>query len=260
MRRLGGFSAVVVALAAATTLAAEQMPDRSFRPMIEDRAYAIGTGPIVCVDEGHQNQHTLGESFWPFADLVRRDGYVLRPVTVNRESLVACRVVVIPSPRSYVADAEEMRKWVAAGGSLLVIVDRDSMPAASELANAFGVAPTDSPTTPGRFRSTDQTLRPHAIARGRHAKESASSVTTFTGVALRVPANAEPLLVTSDGVVQGAVMRVDMGRVAFFGDPVLFTAQIVGPERRVVGMSAPGAEQNFRFVLNVMHWLSGVIS
>jgi hypothetical protein len=55
------------------------------------------------------------------------------------------------------------------------------------------------------------------------------------------------------------VMRVEMGRAAFFGDPALFTAQIVGPDRRLVGMSARGSEQNFQFMLNVMHWLSGVI-
>ncbi len=54
-------------------------------------------------------------------------------------------------------------------------------------------------------------------------------------------------------------MRVEMGRAAFFGDPALFTAQIAGPERRLVGMNARGAEQNFQFVLNVMHWLSGVL-
>ena len=54
-------------------------------------------------------------------------------------------------------------------------------------------------------------------------------------------------------------MRLEMGRAALFGDPVLFTAQIVGPERRLVGMSAPGADRNFQFVLNVMHWLSGII-
>jgi hypothetical protein len=75
---------------------------------------------------------------------------------------------------------------------------------------------------------------------------------------MRVPTTAEPLLVGSDGSVQGAVMRVERGRAAFFGDATLFTAQIAGPERRLVGMNARGAE-NFQFVLNVMHWLSGVI-
>ena len=39
----------------------------------------------------------------------------------------------------------------------------------------------------------------------------------------------------------------------------MFSAQIAGAERRPMGMNAPMAEQNARFVLNVLHWLSGVI-
>lgn len=243
------------------TLAAWQMPDRSFRPMIEDRAYAPGAGPVVCFDQSHDNLHTLDAGFWPFADLVRRDGYLVRPMTttLDRQSLGDCRILVIASPRSRITETDSIRTWVAAGNSLLLIVDRDSRAGASDLAPAFGVAFTDNPLKPATFRSTDRTLRDHAIARGRHAKESATSVTTFAGQAMRVPTTAELLLVASDGLVQGAVMRVEKGRAAFFGDPTLFTAQIAGPDRRLVGMNAPGAEQSFHFVLNVMHWLSGIV-
>jgi hypothetical protein len=252
-------TAVLIVALSTVTLAAQQMPDRSFRPMIEDRAYAIGAGPVVCFDEGHSNAHALGDGFWPFGDLVRRDGYVVRPArTLNRESLAECQVVVIASPRSPL-EAAELPRWVRDGGSLLLLLDQDSLPAASALAAAFGVEFTNTPAAPTTFRSGAKTLRPHAIARGRHAKESAANVTTFAGVAMRAPSAAELLLVAPDGAIQGLVMRVEMGRAAFFSDPALFTAQIVGPDRRVVGMSAPGAEQNFRFVLNVMHWLSGVI-
>jgi hypothetical protein len=148
---------------------------------------------------------------------------------------------------------------VADGGSLLLIADRESLSPAADLAAVFDVGFTDAPARSGRFRRADQTLRAHAIARGRHAKESAASVTAFAGLVMRVPGTAEPLLVAADGAILGAVLRVEKGRAAFFGDPSLFTAQIAGPDRRLVGMSAPGAEQNFQFVLNVMHWLSGVL-
>jgi hypothetical protein len=252
-------AALIVALSAVTR-AAQQMPDRSFRPMIEDRAYALGTGPVVCYDEGHGNAHELNESFWPFGDLVRRDGYVVRMVsTLDPQTLVECRVVMVASPRSRIANADEIRGRVEQGGSLLLIADRDSVAAISDLAAAFGVGFSDAPAAPARFRSADNTLRRHAIARGRHVKESAANVAVFAGLAMQAPATAEPLLATSDGTIHGLVMRVGMGRAAFFGDPALFTAHITGPERRLVGMSARGAEQNFQFVLNVMHWLSGVI-
>ena len=252
-------AAVLLVTLSTVTLAAQQMPDRGFRPMIEDRAYAIGAGPVVCFDEGHDNADALNEGFWPFADLVRRDGYVVRSVrTLEREALAECQVAVIASPRSPL-EAAELLRWVRDGGSMLLLLDQDSLSPASALAAAFGVEFTTISAPPTTFRSGAKTLRPHAIARGRHAKESAATVTTFAGVAMRSPSAAEPLLVAPDGAVHGLVMRLEIGRAAFFGDPALFTAQIVGPERRVIGMSAPGAEQNFRFVLNVMHWLSGVI-
>jgi hypothetical protein len=259
-----GFSTFLASLAAAATLAAQQMPDRSFRPMIEDRAYGTGAGPLVCVDQSHDNLYTLSDGFWPFGDLVRRDGYVVRSLLAfdqqsrGRAPAPDCRVLVIAGPRSRV-EADETRRWVAGGGSLLLVADRDSLAAVSALAASFSVSFTDAPVRAGRFRAADQTLRPHAIVRGRHAKESPASVAVFAALTMRVPDSADTLLVTSDGAVLGAVMRVEMGRAAFFGDPALLTAQIAGPDRRLVGMNARGAEQNFQFALNVMHWLSGVI-
>ena len=248
-----------MSLAAAATLTAQQLPDRSFRPMIEDRAYATGTGPAVCVDESHGNVYTLTDGFWPFGDLVRRDGYVVRSITAfDQPSRADCRILVVAGPRSRV-EGDEARQWVAAGGGLLVLVDRDSSAALSGLAASFGVSFVDGPVRAGRFRTGDQTLQPHAIVRGRHAKESATTITTFAAVAMKIPGSAETLLVAPDGAVFGAVMRVETGRVGVFGDPALFTAQIAGPDRRLVGMNARGAEQNFQFVLNVMHWLSRVI-
>jgi hypothetical protein len=235
------------------------MPDRSFRPMIEDRAYAIDTGPVVCVDQSHDNRYTLSEGFWPFGDLVRRDGYIVRSAkAIEPQSRGDCRILVVAAPRSRV-ESDELRRWVAGGGRLLLVADSDSSAAVSDLAASFGVSFTEAPVRAGRFRTADQTLRPHAIVRGRHAKESPASVTVFAALAMRVPASAEALLVSADGAILGAVIRAGMGRVAFFGDPALFTAQIAGADRRLVGMNARGSEHNFQFVLNVMHWLSGVI-
>lgn len=254
-----GLSICLATLAVAATLTAQHMPDRSFRPMIEDRAYATGTGPVVCVDQSNDNAYTLSDGFWPFGDLVRRDGYVVRPLTTTEpQSREDCRVLVIASPRSRL-ESDAMRRWVAGGGSLLLVADRESSSAVSDLAASFNVSFTDATVRAGRFRTADQTLQPHAIVRGRHAKESPASVTVFAALTMRVPESAEPLLVTPDGAVLGAVMRVDQGRAAFFGDPALFTAQIAGADRRLVGMNSRGAEQNFQLVLNVMHWLSGVI-
>jgi hypothetical protein len=305
-----------VFLAGAVTLAAQQMPDRTYRPMVEDRAYAIGEGPVVCLDEAHVNFHTIDDRFWPFAELLRRDGYVLRANRAKFEaaSLAECSILVIanalpsdaerekspyPTPSAFTPrEVEDTHQWVRGGGKLLLIADH--MPfagAAANLAAAFGVTFTDgfalegfkaeserdaAFAKPTIFRASDKTLRAHAIVRGRHSKESVASVRTFTGQAFRAPETAEPILVVpstfislmprtawqftadttrvpSGGWLQGAVMRVESGRAGFFGEAAMFSAQIAGPTRNPMGMNAPGAEQNFQFVLNVMHWLSGVL-
>jgi hypothetical protein len=135
---------------------------------------------------------------------------------------------------------------------------------------------------PTIFRTADQSLHSHAIVDGRTPKESVTSIRTFMGQAFRASSAAEPLLVLPStfialtpkkawqfgpdtpripvgGWFQGAVMRVDSGRAAFFGEAAMFSAQVGGPARLPMGMNAPGAEQNVQFVLNVMHWLSGVL-
>jgi hypothetical protein len=271
----GAFWILTAAIAAGMTLAAQQMPDRSFRPMLEDRAFAVGTGPVVCFVEAHDNVHTLDDAFSPFGELVRRDGYLLRAVAakLDGQSLAECRILVIadpqpgglgsdtvPAPPTFGQDeVDAIHRWVAGGGGLLLIGNH-LPPAASGLAAAFGVTFVDRVAVEATvFRSADRTLRPHAIVRGRHAKESVAAVSTYKGRAFQAPATADALLVDPGGLLQGAAMRVESGRAAFFGDAALFTAQIVGRERRLVGMNALGRTQNFQFVLNVMHWLSGVL-
>jgi hypothetical protein len=39
----------------------------------------------------------------------------------------------------------------------------------------------------------------------------------------------------------------------------MFSAQRAGAQRQPMGMNDPGAPQNAQFLLNVMHWLTGVI-
>ena len=306
---------------AATTLtsvltSAQQVPDRAFRPPVGSPAYPDGKGPVVCVDEAHANFHTLDARFWAFGELLRRDGYVVRPsrAKFDRTSLGPCRILVIsnaqpneeewdmypyPTPSAFTAaEVDATHQWVRGGGNLLLIADHMPLAgAAANLAAAFGVTFTDGFAVDGfkaeserdaafakptMFRTADGTLRSHAIVRGRHARESVTAIRTFTGQAFRAPADADRLLVlpatfislmpekawqfsadtrreSAGGWLQGAVMRVESGRAALFGEAAMFSAQVAGTERRPMGMNAPGAEQNFQFVLNVIHCLSGLL-
>ena len=52
----------------------------------------------------------------------------------------------------------------------------------------------------------------------------------------------------------GAIMNVGNGKVAFFTEAAMFTAQIVQGKFNV-GFNSPKAPQNIQFVRNVMYWL-----
>jgi hypothetical protein len=184
-----------------------------------------------------------------------------------------------------------VREWVEGGGALFV--DADHMPAAgaaADLTTAFGVRSMNGfvyesqngqlQRSPMMFRRSDGSLRAHSILEGRSPAERIDSVATFTGQALRFGDEFTPLLVFRDNAVslntevwwefdgvphvnvegwsQGAVGEIGSGRVAIFGEAAMFTSQVRGPERRPDGMSQGTASQNQQFLLNVMHWLTGV--
>jgi hypothetical protein len=71
----------------------------------------------------------------------------------------------------------------------------------------------------------------------------------FTGDMKRVPVG---------GWLQGAVMPFGSGRASFFGEAAMFSAQL--SDNKPFGMNAPIAEQNYQLVLNIMHWLSGILN
>lgn len=198
---------------------------------------------------------------------------------------------VLPTPSAFSGEeVAAVRDWVAQGGSLLLIADHMPFPGAAEqLASAFGVymcngfAMTNG-TDEGKmvFSKRAGTLPDHPITRGRSAAEAIDSVVSFTGQAFRVSAGGEPLMILGndtrvlmppvawqfsrltpsfpgDGMLQGAAVRVGRGRVAVFGEAAMFSAQVAGPGRAPMGVNDPSAPQNAQFLLNIIHWLSGVL-
>jgi hypothetical protein len=47
------------------------------------------------------------------------------------------------------------------------------------------------------------------------------------------------------------------GRVVMSGEAAMFTAQLAGPQQFPAGMNAPYARNNYRLLLNIIHWLDG---
>ena len=213
-------SSVLLALSAG----AQQVADTDFRPPIPDPAYRQGRGPVVLVDEAHFNFHTAEGRYKPFAELLRRDGYVVRAsgLKFSKAALRGGRILVIanplaernktdwslPTPPAFTAEeVAAVREWVKGGGALLLIADHMPFPGAAEnLAQAFGVrfsngyAMDEKRQGPMLFKLSEGSLKEHPITRGRAAAERVDSVATFTGSAFQVDAGAQPLLILGPSV------------------------------------------------------------
>jgi hypothetical protein len=188
------------------------------------------------------------------------------------------------------AEIEAIVEWVEGGGALLLIADHMPFPGAVEdLAAAFGVLFNngflyDATNASALEFCRDSGLADHPITDGRGADERVECVRTFTGQAFRTGAGAAPLLtvpagsrlklpieawefepstpsIPAGGMLQGAVLRHGRGRVAVFGEAAMFSAQesLSKDGRRLMGMNRPDATENSRFLLNVVHWLSGLL-
>lgn len=208
---------------ASMVLSGQQVADTNYCPAIINPAYAAGKGPVVFIDEGHNNFHTMGGRYRPFATLVERDGYRVRPCTgtFTASSLNGCRILVISNalnefniqrwykpvmPAFTPEEVETVREWVNEGGSLFLIADHMPMGgAAKNMAAAFDFSFTDGfamDTThrgPAFFYRSDNTLSDNIITDGRNIKERVDSIASFTGQAFQLPAGATSIMKLSPG-------------------------------------------------------------
>lgn len=224
-------------LAGPPSSSAQQVPDSSYAPVIAQPAFAPGAGPRILIDEAHHNLHTAGDRYYPFAALLRRDGFQVDASNrvFDREMLAPAKILVIanalgdrnpvrgdstdwslPTQSAFTEDeVEAVRKWVEEdGGSLFLIADH--MPlggAAADLAAAFGLVfsngfAQDTSGTLGTliFRRANGTLVDHPVTNGRSEAERIDSVATFTGQAFRPidrPVTpVDPILRMGPGTVQ----------------------------------------------------------
>lgn len=195
------------------TSAKNQRPAESFEPVISAPEYETGSGPIVRIDEGHGNFHTMHGRYRAFANVLQKDGYQVDPhdKRFSGESLDDVDILVIANARSKPGssgtlsafDANEIEAlftWVNTGGSLLLIADHAPFGSSVEsLGKRFGLGITNAfatkPNLESHFHfSLNQGLIPHPITKGRNDSENIEGVATFTGQAFSAPADAEPLL------------------------------------------------------------------
>lgn len=293
-RRAATGAGLALLLSGGLPLAAQQVPDTSFRPVVDGPAHPPGTGPRVLIDEGHFNFHTVDGRYGAFAGLLRRDGF---RVAAHRgrftaASLQEADVLVIANAlgddgpwvlpaRPAFTDEEvaAVRQWVEAGGALLLIADHMPFPGSNlAMGRAFGVEWTDgfvmrNPEESGimTFRRADGSLRAGPLP-------PLDSVRAFTGSGFRLRGPGEPLMIvgagvrdyqpqraweftadtpapSAEGMLLGALLQRGRGRVAVFGEAAMFSAQLAGAARTPMGFNNPEAPLNAQFALHVVRWL-----
>jgi len=136
----------------ASTIEPPHSVDKSFSYVIKNPAYPKGKGPIVLIDEAHNNFHTAEGTYLPFADLLRQDGYVVKrakdKISVELLKSEIIYVIADAQPPFNIGDppifAKEeiqiLNDWVKKGGALFVITDHMPDPGAiADLALSFGL-------------------------------------------------------------------------------------------------------------------------
>ncbi len=196
---------------------AQQVPDTLFKPVIRNPAYPPLQGPSIFIDEAHNNFHTLSGGFRPFANVLAKDGYVVRPLaqTFSAEALKPAKIVVVanaihsdnlqrwslPTPSVFTdGEIEAVNAWVKEGGSLFLRADHMPFPGAAEkLAASFrikfynGFARNEKNNSIDIFKPGTG-LEECSLTKGRGDAERVTSVQTFTGQAFQVPADAIPVI------------------------------------------------------------------
>ena len=205
---------------------AQQIGDPDFNPPIINPAYPSGEGPWIYIDEAHNNFHTMDGRYKPFAELLSKDGYVVKPLkdTIQQNTLEDVDILVIsnalsirniqdwtlPTPSAFTGDEIiNIANWVKDGGSLFLIADHMPFPgAAGDLAAAFGFELNngfayDTVTSggPDLFTVKDGTLKDNFITNGRNEQEKVDSIYSFTGEAFQIPEDAEPVLILNNNFI-----------------------------------------------------------
>ncbi len=213
MKFLTLFAAICMGHLACT----QQVPDTAFKAPIAEPRHLRGQGPVVTLDEAHNNFHTLAERYKAFGNVLRDDGYVVRSnaepfsermlattdvlVIANALSQRNTRTWTLPCPSAYsTKEIASVKRWVEQGGSLFLIADH--MPfagATQELGAAFGFSWLNCYALDERHRSTECFFRgggleEQAITSGVLTGLRVDTIVTFTGSAFQLPAQAQPIL------------------------------------------------------------------
>jgi hypothetical protein len=219
-------TALLLWVAGTDGMLSQKRGEAPYVPVVNERAFPEDGGPVVMIDEAHNNYHTMDGLYKPFAEFLRAHGCTVLPGTqpASGPTLASCDIYVIANALAdanvdnwarpvFNAFGEEeidaIARWVHDGGSLFLIADHMPFPGAIDsLARRFSIRFSDGfgfyEGKPGRglmFMRAHDNLRSHWITDTPVDGARIDSVVTFTGSAFQIQRAHDPLLVFGGGMI-----------------------------------------------------------
>lgn len=196
---------------------------------------------------------------------------------------------VLPTQPAFTDDeASALKRWVQSGGALFLIADHMPCPGAvNPIGKAFGMNLFNGYALYDKdgkeiFTRAARTLKENIISNGRNRAERVDSITIFAGHAflpLR-PVNTimeftedhsvyfpnppgefkdDTPFIDAAGLTQSVYFPEGNGRVVIVAEAAMFSAQLAGEQKFKMGMNEPVAKHNAQLLLNIIHYLDGIL-
>lgn len=213
-----------------------QQSDPDFRPKDRVAHFSSDSGPLVLIDEAHNNFLTMSGRYKPFAQVLESDGFKVssndKAIAENLLRQVDILVIANALDRKRQDwrppygealndhEVEALKSWILNGGSLFLVADHTPFPKTMEnLALALGFQFINGHVGNATFSKVNLSLAEHATTYNREISQkideksqplflqsinSASldilKVRTFGGSAFKAPEKAISLLNLGDGI------------------------------------------------------------
>ena len=198
-----------------------QAVNRAYAPRVAERTFGRGAAPRVLIDEAHVNLHTMGAGLSPFATLLERDGYRVDAFTAPFSAESLRGCDVL-----VIVNAFGLRGWLQHSANLLGLERRIDL-------DVRAFAPDEVRAVEAWVRNGGRLL---LVADDALADEAAADLASAFGVRLR-----EWWVEEAEGRDRTTALTHGAGRVVVVGQ-------------------APQGNDDPQAVLDLMHWLSALIS
>lgn len=193
-------------------LHAQQVIDSTFTYEVIQPAYNYNQGPLIAIDEYHNNDMSVGNRMFPLINVLKNDGYRIeawnKPLTQELNGVNTLVIIgalhysnvnnwKLPTPEA-MSDEEidQLLNWIQNGGNLLLVADHMPFPGAvKKLSTKLGVEWYNGFVIDSInwglsiFSRREKTLKAHPLLEGRNIDEKINWVATYYGSGFQLKDN-----------------------------------------------------------------------